>query len=774
MKTLKSLAAWIAAAALFVLAGCSVLPFSEPEGGSAAAWSAISNGAPVRVAVYVGPGARGVGMFRWMQLVDQSPELEATYVDAAAICAGALRKADLLVMPGGNSTVEAAQLGNVGQRELRAFILRGGSYIGTCAGAFLLMHEFEKKGDKAAQMRRKNLGIVPFRHLRGHWGGEGMLRVRYSKEAEALCGIKAGTRTERFNGGPVMIPSYPVPGADFKVMATFESNLHSDTARPGLPSMGGHASAVAGTFGRGRIWLFACHPEYYPKSWSSLKGAFKFLTGRDVTFSAPQRKKGQLAVGWWCKPGPGPEAAELARSLVRDADFDVVPYSDDEVLRTDLRHIDALVVPDAPDKYIVTKTLSPTNKVMAVFTSFLARGGKVVTWGEVAKMFGPDANLDAVAGAGSVPGALRALKDAPPPPPRAAPPAKAENPVRAAVYFDKGVGGCASIRWIKLLSLSPGCVFTPVDAKDVRDGVLDGKDLYIAPGGNSTTQAKTLNPTGCSNVVEFVRNGGSYFGTCAGMYLALTQSDEKHPRLGFVPYVSQKCPYRGGAELTIRFAKDAGMFGLEPKKTRVVRYHGGPVLIPSAPVPGANIRVIATYDCDGVYSFDTNSAPTMAHTPAVVAGTFDKGRVAGTSPHPESYTHTQEIIRGGLKYLTGREFNPEYPQRVRGNLSVGFHAAHIHKDGAALVDRLFREPTLDIRAVADETIAYGELEHCDVLVISHPNKESVTRYIREFAKNGGRIVAFGSEKELKTLPSDLPNVTACATADAARLALLAP
>ena len=91
-------------------------------------------------------------------------------------------------------------------------------------------------------------------------------------------------------------------------------------------------------------------------------------------------------------------------------------------------------------------------------------------------------------------------------------------------------------------------------------------------------------------------------------------------------------------------------------------------------------------------------------------------------------------------------------------------------DGAVLVDRLFREPTLDVRAVSGGTIEYGELEHCDALVISHPNKKSFTRYVREFAKRGGCIVAFGSEKELKTIPADLPNVTACKSADAVRLA----
>ena len=162
----------------------------------------------------------------------------------------------------------------------------------------------------------------------------------------------------------------------------------------------------------------------------------------------------------------------------------------------------------------------------------------------------------------------------------------------------------------------------------------------------------------------------------------------------------------------------------------------------------------------------------MAGHPAVLAGTFGKGRIVCTSAHPESYTHTQEIIRGGLTYITGRAFKAEYPQRTRGNLSVGFFSAHVRKDGATLVAELYREPAIDLRAVANETIGYGELEHCDVLVICHPTKNDFTRLIRAFAANGGRIVLFGSEQELKTIPADLPNVTACKSADAVRLALL--
>lgn len=761
-------------AALVAFAGCSLFAPAAPKGGSDEAWAAISNGAPVRVAVYVGPGARGVGMFRWTQLVDQAPELEATYVDGAAIRAGALAKADLLVMPGGKSNLEANELGDEGQLAVRRFIEEGGSYVGTCAGAFLLMSR------TGATRRERPLAIVPYAHRAGGWGGEAMLRVNYTKEAEALCGAKPGYRMERFNGGPVMVPDDPVEGADFKVMATFNANLHSyattnkyATADGRLPTMGGGASAVAGTFGKGRVWLFAGHPEYFPSSWPSVADAFAYTARRKVTLTAPQRTRGQLAVGWWCAPGQGPAAADVARTLVRCADFDVAPMSGAEVARTALRHVDAFVVPDACETKVLDK-LTPASAAMKTMVAFMDAGGTLVTWGAAAARFAPHDRLVVAKNGSDVARVLRALKNAPAPAARPAPAEKSASPVRVAYYADVGASGCAALRWLKLLSLSPDYVVTPVNASDVRNGALDQADLYIAPGGSSSAQARQLQAVGCSNVVNFVRGGGAYFGTCAGCSLALCAApDDKATRLGLVPFTRQKSPYRGGAELEIRFTDNADLFGFKPNTRRTVRYHGGPVLNACEMVPDSDIRVVATYASDGVYAFTTNTAPTMKDHPALIAGTCGKGRLVGCSPHPESYTHTQDIIRGGLKYLTGRESRADDPQRVRGNLAVGLHAGRLRKDTAELALALYREGSVDLRAVDRDAIGQGALEHCDVYVLPHPTNESFTRDVRAFARQGGRVIAYGTEKERANVPKDLSNVSFHHTADEAKAALLA-
>lgn len=722
--------------------------------------------APLRTAVYVGPGARSTGMFRWMQLVDQAPELEAVFVDGAAIRNGALRNVATLVVPGGKSYVIADELGQEGADELRRFIRDGGSYIGTCAGAILMLNDLS--------LNRKMLGVAPFKKRQGSWGGEAMLSADYTEEAEKLSGIKAGKRQERFNGGPVMDPSLPIDGADFKVFARFVCNLHTNSDKPGQPSMGGGASVVAGTYGKGRVWLFATHPEQYPKTWDSVKAAFKFITGRDVTLRAPQRRRGALTTGWWCDSGPGPKAAELARSLIRDNDIDLEPYSTALMQRNGMLHIDALVVPDATDADAM-KNLSSTNSTMPQLKAFMDRGGKIVTWGSAAAFFAPHANLITADTADKVPSLLRDLKNLPPPAPRPRLAAKSENPIRVSMIFDNGVGGFSSVRWIQLLSCTPDCVFTAVNGTDVRAGALAHADLYVAPGGGASRQAGSLGPAGCSNLVEFVRNGGGYFGTCAGCYLALSRTAKDRlnaGRLGLVPYRSQKTPYRGGAQLKIRFTEHAGLFGFTPGDVRTLRYHGGPVLLKGDLIPDANIYSIADYACDGVFANDPKKKPVMARTPAIVAGTFGKGRLVCTSPHPESFLHTQDMIRGGLKYITGRTFEADFPQRTRGNLTVGFHGYCLGKDGAMLASGLFHEPSLDVRPVDGEAISYGELEHCDALVLCHPDEKIYTPFIHEFAKNGGRIFILASRPKKAFVPDGLQNASVFKTAEALRKALL--
>jgi glutamine amidotransferase-like uncharacterized protein len=55
-----------------------------------------------------------------------------------------------------------------------------------------------------------------------------------------------------------------------------------------------------------------------------------------------------------------------------------------------------------------------------------------------------------------------------------------------------------------------------VDGFQIRNGTLDSYDIIVFPGGSAVTFSNSLEPEGLDIVIDFVRNGGSYFGICGG------------------------------------------------------------------------------------------------------------------------------------------------------------------------------------------------------------------------------------------------------------------
>ena len=65
----------------------------------AAALIFSASAAAVKTAVFTGLGPRGRGCVSWLQLVESSPELDLMRVVAAMIRAGALDRAEVLILP---------------------------------------------------------------------------------------------------------------------------------------------------------------------------------------------------------------------------------------------------------------------------------------------------------------------------------------------------------------------------------------------------------------------------------------------------------------------------------------------------------------------------------------------------------------------------------------------------------------------------------------------------------------------------------------------------
>ena len=332
------------AVAVVVFTGCETMPFvASPE----------KSANPLKVAVYADKGSSGVGAAEWYRIVDDSPDMVLTLVDCAAVRAGALEGQDLLVMPGGSSKDEYASLGVEGVEKMRAFVSAGGGYIGTCAGCCLLMD-----GEKRARM-------MPWNST----GSEKDLffpRMALNEAGAAALGIKAGTYPIRYHGGPFLWPTTNrIDGAALTVWGTLDSEATYRGKISAKKRMYGSAAMLGGTYGKGRVFVTALHPEYFESTEPFVVGAFRFVAGRTVRLVRHQRRRGDVTIAFLV-PKLSIRAAETTLRLRKIPGVHVWVINGDDIFTGALEHVEMLVAPGGVGK---RKSVD----------RFVARGGKLVS-----------------------------------------------------------------------------------------------------------------------------------------------------------------------------------------------------------------------------------------------------------------------------------------------------------------------------------------------------------------------------------------------------------
>lgn len=741
---------------LFVLAGlCSAV---EPLGGSPAAWQAVSNGAPVRVAVFVGNGARNQGAYYHLMMAAYANGVKGFPVNGKMIRAGALDQADLLVMPGGRSPLIAKTLGDAGANKIKEFLLRGGSYIGTCAGCVLL--------SERTKSHPNMLEILPYKSIfaRGHAD----LAITFNEDAKRLLGIKPGSERIRYAGGPVFVPAKSVPEASFTVIGRYNSSIDV-SAKSERESMVGKAAVFAGTYGKGRIFVSSVHPESYPTTRHVLQSAFRYVTyGRELTFNFPRHKVGQLNVGIQTDNSFGVDTANFVMEILRSNEFDVEGVNAEAIGNGALRRLDALLVPDALAFSKENGCLAPVSRTRV--KEFLARGGRLICWGAATghcpKAFGPA--VDVVDSSAAALEKLRAFSAEPLPPMPKISVTKVANPVRTVIYTDTAG---SNYLLAGTLLLSPYYDVTFATGKEIAEGALNGKDLLLQPGGGCHRQYLTLGEKGAAAITNFIHQGGKYYGVCAGAFMASQQLAPNRPRLGLVPWKNDADePYRGTAEIPMNITPEGrAIFG--PASQRKVQYYGGPVLIPGTPVPDSDIQVFATYDAYTINTFYPQKTLPMRGKAAFVGGRVGKGKVFVSCPHPEFHEYSYDLACSGFGFLTGRK--PEFfrNDRVRGALEVG---VKFNGSSGEQTRLYFTELMTDTRLHVSTNIGSASaVRHLDALVVLHPDEKDNLYQMKRFAQQGGPVIILATTEAERARAKTIPSVKIVTSSGELLTALLA-
>lgn len=690
---------------------------------------------PLRIAVYVDKGARNMGVFRWIELTTLAGGAKTLPVDGAAIRSGALDAADVLVMPGGSSVDEAKSLGADGRVKIRAFVKDGGGYIGTCAGCSLLMQPSKGHPDM--------IHMIPFRF--GVGGGQAELSIAFNRRATELAGIRKGVSTIRYSHGPVPVPSLPVKDAEVEVVATYNSDINTTSGRD-RTSMAGQAAAIAGTYGKGRLFVFAVHPESDKADHHILKGAFRYVSGRALDWDFPQRKRGQLTVGVMCDDSFGVGTARLLQRLITSGEFDVVPLNGAAIEDGALRHIDAILAPGDAETADLRKGFYAENVQRA--KEFLARGGRVFAWGYAADAAEKrEMGFARVADGEAAIAALRTFVAETPSKPIPVP-QKVAKPIRVGVYQDKGGGNLPIARALKL---SPEYDVTFLNASDYASGGLEGLDVVLQPGGSCKSQYEMMGTNGVEALRRFVLNGGKYYGVCAGAFMALQVSRSDRPRLGLVPFRGDDpSHYRGGAPIKIALTDEGKKVFEGSQKERTVLYYGGPVVIPGTPVEDTDVKVLARYAGRIVNTCQPDPVEEMVGKAAFLGGRVGKGKVFVSCPHPETKEATFDLVRSGIKFLTGVAPTPVYLDRVRGAVTLRYRVSD-KKSAQFQLDTLIWDRRIDLCPGKD----WIDLAHTDAIVQTGEVTDADAQMLNRFVEKGGRVVVLCDTPEKRQASAKL-------------------
>ena len=326
-----------------------------------AAESGAAGVAPLKVAVYADLGPSGIGAAEWYRIVKDSPDMSLTLVDGAAVRSGALKGHDLFIMPGGSSSNEYNSLGLDGVAKMKDFIREGGGYVGTCAGCCLLMD-----GPKRAH-------VMPWNTL----GAEPDLfypQVKVNEAGAKALGVKAGNHKLRYHGGPLMrMTTNTIEGASFELWGTLDSECTYQGRLDNKKRMHGAAVILGGTYGKGRVFVTSMHPEYYEATYYFVVSAIRWVTGREVRIPRPQRRRGELSVGYVLGSVKGIRDAENVLEMAALDGVDFQALNGDDAFIDRFAHIDVLV---APAGFKNNKKGKATYEAVE---RFIARGGTLLT-----------------------------------------------------------------------------------------------------------------------------------------------------------------------------------------------------------------------------------------------------------------------------------------------------------------------------------------------------------------------------------------------------------
>ncbi len=204
---------------------------------------------PVRVKVCKGPGVEEIWAQPIRDILAADKRFAVSDVTAEGIRNGELAQADVVITPGGKSSLQSQTLGEEGRRKLVEFIRNGGGYVGFCAGAYL-----------STVNSPGALALTDMKTKSPRWDrGKTELKIELTEAGRKVFGDRAGLLAIKYQNGPVVEPAGRGDLPDAEVLAYFRTEI-ADNGVPAGIQVDSPASWTA-PLGKGRVLVFSPHPE---------------------------------------------------------------------------------------------------------------------------------------------------------------------------------------------------------------------------------------------------------------------------------------------------------------------------------------------------------------------------------------------------------------------------------------------------------------------------------------------------------------------------------
>jgi glutamine amidotransferase-like uncharacterized protein len=205
------------------------------------------------VAIYDGPGNGDFGVENVANNIRKVCGIEITRLSAEQIATDELSKFDILIFSGGSGSRQGLAIGEAGRKNIRAFVEKGGNYLGICAGAYLATAGFDW-----------SLGIINARTISTvEWKrGRGFIEMEISKDGFPILGNVEGSFKCRYANGPLIQPAENNTLEAYITVANFRSEVSENDVTPGV--MINTPAAACAHFGKGKVFIISPHPENTP------------------------------------------------------------------------------------------------------------------------------------------------------------------------------------------------------------------------------------------------------------------------------------------------------------------------------------------------------------------------------------------------------------------------------------------------------------------------------------------------------------------------------